>query len=407
MQRSVLQTLFNTLLTKTASVFYWNPSQETFVIWITGTTWKTTTWLILNYLLNKLIWKTALLTPDFYYIWEQKFQKKNKLTPMSVNSFIAEMKAWGCQVCIILLSAKDIANWLLDSVQFDMWILTNVKTDNDDEIQMYKNLFLNIISSKKANKTAVLPKDDRVWNTFYHDLVFGKVINFGIVWSANLKADNIVEKSQFTEFDCLYLWNTFKVKTSIVWYYNIYHLLAAVGALIIIWVDLNNIIPLLNEIPTTLVNMPKLEKKNWFNWFDVNIDNPDLIYQTWSYIKSLFEQEIQDSNTIASLNSNLTWNFSKKTSDPAFFVIKVFDKKYLTKSDEDIIAELEIYFSLNSVLLVSFANISDLKLFYRFKTIWPKLSRFIWNDFFYFNSKKVLNLWLEKNAPKNAVVMEN
>jgi UDP-N-acetylmuramyl tripeptide synthase len=91
-------------------------------------------------------------------------------------------------------------------------MLTNITHDHldyhgnmDNYINAKKKLFKYVLRNKKPNKYAVFPADDRIGRERLEDMAFDKKITFGIKNSAILRAENIIEKIDNTEFDILYL----------------------------------------------------------------------------------------------------------------------------------------------------------------------------------------------------------
>jgi UDP-N-acetylmuramoyl-L-alanyl-D-glutamate--2,6-diaminopimelate ligase len=83
--------------------------------------------------------------------------------------------------------------------------------------------------NKKLNKYASFPSDDRIGRKWSDEMAFDKKISFGISNSAVLKAENIIERIDSTEFDIVYLGKTYHMLTYLPGTYNIYNILAALS----------------------------------------------------------------------------------------------------------------------------------------------------------------------------------
>jgi UDP-N-acetylmuramyl pentapeptide synthase len=68
-----------------------------------------------------------------------------------------------------------------------------------------KKLFKSVLKNKKINKYAVFSADDKISRQRSESMSFDKKITFGINNSAVLRAENIVETIDHTEFDIIYL----------------------------------------------------------------------------------------------------------------------------------------------------------------------------------------------------------
>lgn len=58
-------------------------------------------------------------------------------------------------------------------------------------IKAKEKLFRYVLENKKQNKYASFPADDKVGRQWYEDMPFDKKLNYSIVASSNLKAENI------------------------------------------------------------------------------------------------------------------------------------------------------------------------------------------------------------------------
>jgi len=83
-------------------------------------------------------------------------------------------------------------------VEFDFAVLTNITHDHldfhgtfDRYAKAKEKLFRYVLDNKKQNKYAAFPADDKYGRQRYEDMPFDKKLNYSIVASSSLKAENI------------------------------------------------------------------------------------------------------------------------------------------------------------------------------------------------------------------------
>lgn len=146
---------------------YGHPSEEIFVIGITGTSGKSSTISFIRQLLESAGLRVgSLSTVDFYIAGEDKLndQKMTMLGKMQIQKYLREMVDKKCDVAIVETTSEGRVQHRHRFINYDMMLLTNFYPEHIDShgsFEKYKQAKLDIFSyvaGLKRKKAAVLNK---------------------------------------------------------------------------------------------------------------------------------------------------------------------------------------------------------------------------------------------------------
>lgn len=273
-----------------------NPSKDFFIIWVTWTNWKTTTVNLLHKLCNELIAPTVMISTACIKIWDITQLNDKKMTSLDayeLQAILADAKSKWCRIAILEASSQWLDQSRFEWITFDYAVLTNITRDHLDYhknmsnyAEAKKKLFKYVLDNKRETKYASFPADDKIWRERYDELAFDKKITYSLHKNAILKAENIVETEDHTEFDITYLWVNYHTSCLLLWEYNVYNYLAALSVGIQIWLDINKCIQCLSSFPWVSGRMEKVEDK-WITYFVDFAHDPDALEKTLTYLYKL------------------------------------------------------------------------------------------------------------------------
>ncbi len=91
-----------------------------------------------------------------------------------------------------------MSQYRFEGIEFDFAVLTNITHDHLDfhgTFERYakakEQLFRYVLKNKKQNKYAAFPADDKYGRQRHDEMPFDKKLNYSVVASSNLKAENI------------------------------------------------------------------------------------------------------------------------------------------------------------------------------------------------------------------------
>jgi len=229
-----------------ASRFYGAPSEEMFVVGVTGTKGKTTTTYLIHHLLNGLGKKTGLVGGVETLLGEEK--RTSTLTTHSAihnQKLLKEMLVKGCEAVSFEVSSHGLEQKRVDKIQFDVGLFTNLFPDHLDyhpSMEAYasakKKLFTNV-------KRAIFNADSE-WTPFMKEGCKCPIWTFGIDNEADIRAENI----QFDEKGTTFFVRGEKFSLSLIGRYNVYNALGAIAVGLHLGASLSQIASILTSFST-------------------------------------------------------------------------------------------------------------------------------------------------------------
>lgn len=224
--------------------FYDYPARAMRVIGITGTNGKTTTSYLLREIFTCAGFKVGLIGTIQILIGDESFPVRNT-TPnvIDLQHLLAEMRDKNIQIVVMEVSSHALTENRVAGVEFDTAIFTNLTQDHLDfhlTMENYlraKTRLFDMVSrrGRKQNKTAVVNIDDAAGEEILKHCRCEK-ITYGIKKPANLcglemniRADGMEMQLGIRNEECE-MKNQFLIASHITGLFNVYNVLAAVGA---------------------------------------------------------------------------------------------------------------------------------------------------------------------------------
>lgn len=230
-----------------AANFYGNPSQQLKLVGITGTNGKTTVVTLLHQLFSELGYSCGLISTVENRI-AQRIQPATHTTPdpIQLNSLLREMRDEGCDYCFMEVSSHAIVQQRIAGLVYAGGVFTNITHDHLD----FHGTFDHYIQAKQGFfdglgrfAFALYNIDDKngpimVQNSFAHKK------SFGLKQVADFKA-KVLE----THFDgTLMLLDGQEVWVRLIGEFNVYNLLAAYGAAVLLEQEIDKVITAISKI---------------------------------------------------------------------------------------------------------------------------------------------------------------
>ncbi len=293
---SVIYQLRKKLNGKIANALYWYPSRNFFVIGVTWTNGKTTVVNLIHKILNDQVAKTVMVSTANIKIGNQELENKKKMTSLDVfdlQSILATAKDSGCKIAVLEASSHGLNQYRFEGIEFDFAVLTNITHDHLDfhgTFERYakakEKLFRYVLTNKKQNKYAAFPADDKVGRERFEEMPFDKKLNYSIIASSSLKAENVKISPAGTTFSFTYLWKSYDVKTKLVGEFNVYNILAAISVVVQIGVNIEQVIQTIASFETVAGRMEHIENK-WIFYFVDFAHSPDSLEKTLDYLNKI------------------------------------------------------------------------------------------------------------------------
>lgn len=278
---------------KLANMMYGNPSRDFFVIGITGTNGKTTTANIVHKILNDNLAPTVLISTANIKIWNKEIHNDTKMTSLDIfklQELLASAKAQGCKIAVLEVSSHGIEQQRFDGVSFDAAMLTNITHDHLDYhgsmhnyAEVKKRLFKMVIANNKKNKIAIFPKDDKIGREWFDHMPFEKKVSYAITSSAMMKAENIQERIDWTDFVARYLGKEYPITTKLPGSFNVNNILAALSLVTQMGLTIPEATKSIAEFEWISGRMQHIHME-WIDYFIDFAHTPDALDKTLKYL---------------------------------------------------------------------------------------------------------------------------
>lgn len=251
-KNSVFYHVFKKVQANIATSLYSSPANGFFIIGVTGTNGKTTTVNLIHKILNDNVAPTVAVSTADLRIGNKKITNTKKMTSLDVfdlQSLLSTAKNNGCKIAVLEASSQGLDQQRFAGIDFDMAVLTNITHDHLDyhgTMEAYaaskKSLFKNVLSNTKQNKFWIFPSDDSYGRKWFEEMPFDKKINYSRQASSILKATQVVEYLDHTEFIFSYLWKLYRSSTKLLGAYNVNNVLAAIAVGIDLGLEVSTIL---------------------------------------------------------------------------------------------------------------------------------------------------------------------
>lgn len=221
-----------------ADVFYGHPSQQLFLVGVTGTNGKTSVSHIVDHIFNEAGKQTGLIGTLYTKIGEQKLETVNT-TPDSITlqKTFQQMIQNGIDVVSMEVSSHALIQGRTWGCDYDVAVFTNLTQDHldyhktMDEYKKAKSLLFSQLGnqySESRPKFAVLNGDDPVSDE-YSRMTAANVITYGIENPSDVQAKNIRFTANGTSFDLETPVGHTTVETNLIGKFNVYNVLSAIA----------------------------------------------------------------------------------------------------------------------------------------------------------------------------------
>lgn len=246
---------------RVAAEYYQHPSDQMFMVGITGTNGKTTTSFLVRHLLSAIDGTCGLIGTIEYIIGQHRYQATRTTPDASSNhKMLREMVLQGCRNAVMEVTSHALDQNRVDCIRFDTAVFTNLTLDHLDYHETMENyceakrqLFLSLDPARKKAchphpKMAIVNAD----SSWHKEILSGcraAVLTYGIENSADLKAEDLRLTPEGAQMTLWYKGEKTILKTPLVGRFNAYNTLAAVGVALSRGLPLDKIAKALETAP--------------------------------------------------------------------------------------------------------------------------------------------------------------
>ncbi|MCL1471844.1 UDP-N-acetylmuramoyl-L-alanyl-D-glutamate--2,6-diaminopimelate ligase [Argonema antarcticum] len=247
-----------------ANAFYDYPSQKLNMIGVTGTNGKTTTTHLIEFFLNKAQQPTALMG-TLYARWPGFEQTATHTTPFAVElqAQLASAIADGCQKAVMEVSSHALSQGRVMGCSFDVAVFTNLTQDHLDfhkDMEDYFSAKALLFNSDYLKGRAIINLDDPYGQRLISQLKPDQVWSYSVtnstadLWTSDLTYEptGVSGKLHTPKGEIAF-------RSPLVGQFNLANLLAAVGTVLHLGLDLEFVVSLIPEFPGVPGRMERVQ----------------------------------------------------------------------------------------------------------------------------------------------------
>ncbi|MFC2049331.1 UDP-N-acetylmuramoyl-L-alanyl-D-glutamate--2,6-diaminopimelate ligase, partial [Chlamydiota bacterium] len=278
-----------------AARFYHNPSQELFMVGVTGTNGKTTTTYLVKHLLDCLRSPCGLIGTIEYLVGSYRFEA-DRTTPDAITNqkLLREMVKQGCSAAAMEVSSHGLAQGRCAQIDFDAAVFTNLSQDHLDyhhTMEAYAGEKAKLFTSLGPDKTAIV-NNESSWKSAILAQCKAKVLSYGFTPDCSIYADALELSPNRTTFTVHYQNESVNFAWDLIGRYNILNCLAAIGVCLTKGVALSALPLHVESFLAVRGRLEKVENKRGLHMYVDYAHTPDALEKVLNCLQELKQGRI-------------------------------------------------------------------------------------------------------------------
>jgi UDP-N-acetylmuramoyl-L-alanyl-D-glutamate--2,6-diaminopimelate ligase len=248
-----------------AKEFYGHPTDHLFLIGITGTNGKTTTSYLIRHLFEKNREPCGLIGTIEWIVGNHVFPSEITTPDILQNQkCFYEMKEHGCKNCVMEVSSHALDQGRVRSIAFDVAIFTNLTQDHLDYHQTMEQYAKAKASLFSSAKSAIINVD----SAYAAQMVGSKnILRYGLEQPCDLTARNVELSASGLKCEIAFRDEVLPFSSQLIGRFNVYNLLAAIGAGLVRGLKLQQILHALSSFTTVPGRLERVLNEHGMNIF--------------------------------------------------------------------------------------------------------------------------------------------
>ncbi len=279
-----------------AKEFYGRPSDQLFLIGITGTNGKTTTSYLVRHLFARSQEHCGLIGTIEWIVGQHVFPS-GKTTPDILQNYklFHDMVVKGCKHCVMEVSSHALDQGRVRSIEFDVAVFTNLTQDHldyhktmEEYARAKAGLFSNLHTHEKKHfsKWAVVNADSPYFSQMIATCP-ANILSYGIEHPCDLCASKIRLSASGIECEVAFRGEAHGLTSVLIGRFNIYNLLAAIGVGLARGFALKQIVSILSSFTTVAGRLERISNDRGMNIFVDYAHTDDALSNVLSTLKEL------------------------------------------------------------------------------------------------------------------------
>lgn len=276
-------------LNRTAAIFFQKPHQKLNMIGVTGTNGKSTIAKTIKEVYNHFgaCGYSGTIAIEYGDVYEKPDYTTDETVP--TLKMLKRMIKHGMKAVSMEVSSQGLDQKRVDALAFDIAIFTNLTHDHLDYHGNFESYYLakkRLFSLIKTHGCAIINIDDPYGARLYNE-VNQRKYSYSIDHEADYQAKDLIIKATQTQFNLVVKNQSYPIVTNFVSSFNISNLLAVIASLHLSGFAIEDIIPLLVNLPQVEGRMEVIQEGQNF---DVIVDyahTPDGFEKIFAFAKSI------------------------------------------------------------------------------------------------------------------------
>ena len=258
--------------------FFDYPSKKMRMIALTGTNGKTTTTHIISHILHHVGYKTGVIGTVHALIGDKEIPTHNTTPDVTdLQRILCQMLKENVTHVCMEVSSHSLVMGRVIGCEFDTAVFTNLTEDHldyhktMDNYAKAKSILFKMVSGKdqiKDGKSAWINSDDpyaAVMSNAISDPDFCQVSTYGFNGNPDLKASDVHFSGKSSSFKIQLGEKRYVIKTKLIGRFNVYNVMAAIGAALSEGVDIKDIQAALSDFVSVAGRFELIEEGQSFS----------------------------------------------------------------------------------------------------------------------------------------------
>lgn len=242
-----------------AAEYYQYPSEELWMIAVTGTKGKTTTSFVIKSLLDHFYGPCGLIGTIEYIIGCNRYQATRTTPDVSSNhKMLREMLSQGCRSAVMEVSSHALDQGRVDLMDYDIAIFSNLTLDHLDYHQTMegyckaKSRLFSSLGKQKSKKSwpkIAIVNADSPWSSQIIKDCQAPMLTYGMDHFADLTATDIQLGKQKTSLTIHFQGKSAACQWPLIGRFNVYNCLSAMGVALSRGISLEEVAQQMSHIP--------------------------------------------------------------------------------------------------------------------------------------------------------------
>lgn len=282
----------NAELNRVCDLFNGRPSHQMTVFGVTGTNGKSTTTSIISDVYEKGGHPCGYMgTIAVRYGNVSRVPSLTTPDAVEIHDNLRQMVEHGMEAVAMEVSSHGLSMGRVDSVDFDVAMFTNMTYDHLDyhkTMEAYFEAKQTLFKNMKPEGVAVLNVDD----ISFEELVKVtpcKIVTYGVEKDCDYRAEDVQLAPDGSAFTLVHDGTRYEIKTNLVALYNIYNLLGAIASMHQAGMDIEDMIPHLEDIAQVDGRMEIINEGQDFHVIVDYAHTPDGFDKIFDYAEEIAE----------------------------------------------------------------------------------------------------------------------